>query len=212
MWEGVMSEDKNQALLLSLRRLELQLRDAHKYYKEDEDYGRIGAIAAINATAEFVQSIEQFHRDGLADPLIAISNALADQDDGAKQHPMLTPIKASGGRPDITEKQALRAGAAATMELARQAGMGLEEAARMVAVHLQKRGVDVSGVRQDLTWDTVKQWRDQMRSGNQDDFAIQYYRDLIETPLPLDADPSTVKKLLLGALDDVLDKFKTESK
>ena len=199
-------------LLLSLRRLELQLRDAHKYYKEDEDHGRIGAIAAINAVAEFVRSIEQFHRDGLADPLIAISNALTDLDEGAKQHPMLTPKKASGGRPDITERQALRAEAAATMELAMQAGMGLEEAARMVAVHLQNRGVHIRGHDQNLTWDTVKQWRDRLRSGDQEDFAAQYYRDLIETPRPLGADPSTVKKLLLGALDGVLDKLKTESK
>ncbi len=209
MWEGVMNEDKDRALLQILVRLKLQLRFARKRFKDGGDQGREGAIAAINAAAEFVRSIEQFHSDGLAEPLIAISAALTDLKDGA-QHPMLVPEPTEGRRPAGMERQALRAAAAATMELAMRAGMSRETAAKMVARHLQNRSVHIGG-RQSLTWGTVKRWRDKLRAGSHEDFAVQYYRDIIEiigvnqTP---GADPNSFKQDLLGALDNVLNLLK----
>ena len=92
-----MHEDQVRALLLSLARLERQLQFAQRVFKEGEDHGRIGAIAAINAAAEFVRSIDEFYRDDLAMPLITVSSALTDLDEGAKRHPMLAP-KLGGGR------------------------------------------------------------------------------------------------------------------
>ncbi len=76
----------------------------------------------INAAVVFVRSIDEFNRDGLAAPLIAVSAALMDLDKGA-QHPSLRPETTVGRRPATMERQALRAASAATMDLAVQAGM-----------------------------------------------------------------------------------------
>lgn len=204
-----MYEDKIQALSQNFVRLERQLRFAHRVFSEDGDFGRTGAIAAINAAVEFVQSVDDFRRNGLAGPLIVVSAALRDLDDGA-QHPMLVPEPTGGRRPGGRERKALRAVAAATMELAMQNGMTKEAAARLVARHLQKRDVDVSGDRLSLTWGTVKRWRDELQTSPNEDFAVGCYHAIIESfkaNEPPSASSSSIKQDLLDIIDGVLNLF-----
>ena len=112
--DDAMFEGQNRTHLRSLAQLERQLRHAKEVFEKGKDYRRTGANLAILAAADFVRSIDEFKRDGLALPLFAVMTALSDLDEGAKLHPILEPKPARGARPDIMERQALREMSAAS--------------------------------------------------------------------------------------------------
>lgn len=200
---GQQPDDTDDGLREILMLFRDRLRWAKSLYHEEDDGGREGANAAVNAAAELVQTIREFNDEGLGKPLVALSAALADLGDGS-QHPMLKPVPAKGRRLDTLARQGVRTYSAVAMELLMRGGFFREEAARQVARHLTKRGIDTPGVK-NLTWRTVASWRDELQNRQSKGFAADAYREYTSQDIQiLTNDKTALKKDVLARLDGVL--------
>jgi len=187
-----------------LARLGEHLAQAQEQYLNGDDGGRSGAIRAIVAAAEFINSIEEFHKRNLSMPLVAASAALADLQVGTVNR-MLKPVTFRNRPPDTEARQGLRAYSAASMEVLMRAGYSKQESAEAVARHLVKSKVDVSGDRSALTWRTVAYWRDQVRRSNATSFSASIYREFFASKdLSRLTKSPALKKKLLERLDAII--------
>jgi hypothetical protein len=85
------------------------LHEANQRFIEGEDAGRLGVIAAVSTTIEFLSFFES--TTDLRQPLTAMLNAVVSLDDGGLP-PLLKPVRRPGRRPASTLHSAKRQGSA----------------------------------------------------------------------------------------------------
>ena len=198
-----MDEQQLEALKKALSHFKERLQSAREQYFSENDGGRAGAHAAVNASAALATELYG-KESALALPLITLGAALDDLTRGT-QHEMLKIVSTTGRRPDTKMRQVARAYSAITMEFLMRGKFSREEAAREVARHLNKRGVDTPGYTYDLTWKTVATWRDELNNPDNDDNAANVYRDFISRDIRISTtDKNTLKQDLLNRLDSLL--------
>jgi hypothetical protein len=163
--------------------LEQALVSANSLFQDEDDGGRAGAVAALNAIAKYLNSIDRFRQAILIQPIVAVASALIDLDDGSI-HPMMKAEKTKGRRPSSTVRSAMRAHSAGTMHLLMNCGFKRQEAAIAIASYLIKLGVETGGHHHILTWRTVAGWRDKLNKASADTLEKEIYRNFVSTSMP----------------------------
>lgn len=138
-----------------------QLRDAKCIHEafDDPESQRQAAMMSLAAVIDFLNSVDDCHREQLGKPLVTLFIALDALDKG-KRSPLLGPTK-QGGRPADTDFEAgYKAEAAAAMTLLMDNGLRQKEAARKVAKELSRFGYRLPGGRAPSAR-TVRGWRDE---------------------------------------------------
>lgn len=125
---------------------------------------RIGARMALQAACDFVEAFVDAPDGQLTAPLRALMTALVDLD-RSDVHPMLIPAQAPN-RPPLSYRQSqLIRKAVAAMAAAMAEGNKREEAGRMVADELHKRGYRLTKEGKPIDGDTVVNWRAEAKRG-----------------------------------------------
>jgi hypothetical protein len=181
-----------------------RLCEARKAYDTGADAGRTGVMAALNSVIEFLRTLPEIEAEALDAPLVALTAALADLDDGTTV-PLLHTSRHTGKTADSTLRQGIRAVAAATVDLLMRAGLGRDEEMKLVAARLRKAGVArLSGRGRDITARTVRGWREDARAAMGKGFVAEFYNELLaETTIAATADLRAVRRDLLGQLESV---------
>jgi hypothetical protein len=187
----------------ALDRLLEQLHDAQELYLSEE-HRRIGVTYALNAAIEFMKSFEEVGSDDLLAPLVSLTAALADLDNGIPT-PLLTIVEQKAGRhPERTAQQAIRVYAAIAMDLLMKSGLPVKAAARRVAGRLDRLGVTTSFGRR-VTPNTVKNWRDTIsRQAGESPEADLYHKVRRQMVIREDIPAETARGEVLAALEDVI--------
>jgi hypothetical protein len=194
-------DDGIDAIQLALARFHYQLTAAAACPDD-----RRGAREAINATMEFISSINPLSKPENAIPFFRLLQAFNDVDDNIVP-PLFDPGKRRPGRPlDSTAERTMRACASATMELLMDClKYSKEDAGRLVALECQKLGLSVGNTHNvDIAAAaaTVASWRDTAKAGNPDkDHAAKTYYDFIH-----DAKPNVSKRLGRGDQRSAVEK------
>ena len=156
-----MQQNGRDNLAEALQQLLEQLRVAREEYREGEGSGRRGAISALNAVAEFLNRFEEVHEEHLTAPIVFVSIALLDLDDGISS-PLLSAPRKLGRKPSSTNRKYTRAFAALTCDLLMKTGLSRYEAANLVAARLQQLGVvqhGGGGLEKAVNHTTIINWR-----------------------------------------------------
>jgi hypothetical protein len=165
-------------ILANFQRLETRLENAVGIYLTSDNEGRSGALAALEAAADFIASVPRFRAKNLVLPLVKLSAELLDVSGGTPS-PMLTPVKKAGRPPQRRCAKAMHAYVAATVELMYGLGESPMAAARRIYRHLSAQFEMAEGTKT-LTAATFAEWRERASSGSyKDDFDTQVYRDFL---------------------------------
>jgi hypothetical protein len=139
------------------------LHEANQQFIEGEDAGRLGVIAAVSTTIEFLSFFES--TTDLRQPLIALLSAVMSLDDG-NVPPLLKPHPRPGRRPASAARESDKALAAGTVHRLCQTGLDINEAFEKVAKVCRKAGLkpgrkgakDSRGQEPEITGRTVRGW------------------------------------------------------
>lgn len=192
----------------SFQLLRERLRAAKAHFESGGTGGRQGAIEALNAVAEFLVSFEDFEQEGLAQPVLSVSVALTDADDGIPSQ--ILHVKRKGGRkPESTGRKGVRAYSALTVDLLMKTGLTRREAAKRTAAKLKLFGVrKQGGGGPDITPETVLAWRDSIKADLGTTFAAEIYEEMLKRLPSADNSDSAAKSALrrdvLKRLESVL--------
>jgi hypothetical protein len=130
----------------------------YEAYEEPEAH-REAAMLSLTAVIDFLNSVDDCHREQLGKPLVKLFVAL-DAVRHGKRSPLLEPAK-QGGRPADTDFEAgYKAWAAAAMTLLMNNGLRQEEAARKVAREMSRSGYRLPGGKAPSAR-AVRGWRDE---------------------------------------------------
>jgi hypothetical protein len=127
----------NEALEFLLR----GLHEANQQFIEGRDAGRLGVIAAVSTTIEFLSFFE--NTTDLRQPLIALLSAVMSRDDGNVPS-LLKPHPRPGRPPASPARESDKALAAGTVHRLCQTGLDPEEAYAMVAKACRDSGLPPS--------------------------------------------------------------------
>jgi hypothetical protein len=120
---------------------------------------RGGAITALQAMIQFVNSFPDWEAKNMSLPLTMLLSALDDLDSG-RVVKMLTPKEAIDNRkPDAGVRKVQRAASIFCIEQLRGLGVRSEDACKFVADVLEKAGVAIGGRRDTPPWRTVRSWQ-----------------------------------------------------
>ena len=169
------SQDETPAAVRAL--LEC-LRQAREEYQSGQDAGRIGAIWSLNCIIEFLNASDEVRRDGLADPLLHLSVALSDLDDGIPS-PVFHIERRVGRKPDSLVRIEVRAFSVFTVDSLMSAGLLLDKATKLVAKTLRKCGIERHGKAGDIKAITIKKWREDIQADFGTTLAAQSHKDLV---------------------------------
>jgi len=126
-------------------------------YKSTPDSDRSQAIAVLDSIISLVNAIAPIAAKQIVVPLNQLRFALIELSFG-NVVPMLRPRKLKDGRhPDTIVRTSLRALASGAMTVLMDLGLTRKESAEKVAAVLRSKKLKVAN------WDTVAQWRDQVR-------------------------------------------------
>jgi hypothetical protein len=143
------------------------------------DNGRAWAQATLEFVTEFIVKIDPVEGASDCGALRLVQEALTELKFG-RAIPLVVPEKYGAGRQkDRIAQVALKGIAAADVSALMELGFGREEAAKKVAAELNRNNVKIAS-RQGLTWKTVAQWRDEIRSQKQAHPAFRYYERVRE--------------------------------
>jgi hypothetical protein len=125
-------------------------------YKSTPDSDRSQAIAVLGSTISLVKAIAPAAAKRIAIPLDQLRFALIELNFG-NAVPMLRPRKLKDGRPpDTIARTSLRGLASGVMTVLMDLGLTRKESAERIAAALQAMKFE------DVNWNTVAQWRDQV--------------------------------------------------
>jgi hypothetical protein len=136
----VVSKEFEQHLVAALEALESGLIAANAAM----EHQRKGAIAALSATIEFINSIPRWESQSLAMPLVGLLAALAALDSG-RTVPMLQPSTIKNRPPEPPFRKVRRAAIIHCLNLLIDAGMEVEKACKFVAPLVRKAGMPIGG-------------------------------------------------------------------
>ena len=157
-------------------------------FENEGDGGLEGAKLACRAVARFIGV--RHENPVLAAPFLTVMQSLADLERGLDP-PLFSKSVKLRERERSSQRKHLQLLAAISMEVLMELGMGLNEAARKVAVAVQNwPGLSA----QTVTWTTVRNWRDQIRRPT--DHRNQQFRQLRDHILG-QADPKAEVRRLL---------------
>jgi hypothetical protein len=140
------------------------INGAYKWFSSERnaawDHGRQAAITSLMGVVDYLESLGDFKRDGVTEPLVQLLAALNQVQEG-RAHPMLTPARQQNRTKDNVFQATLKGWAAAAMELGLRAHQPWKEAAGAVADELTQAGCRLRSLRTDkfATFQTVKNWR-----------------------------------------------------
>jgi hypothetical protein len=163
---------------------------------------RVPVRIALNALSNFVGNVFSLDQD-LRLPLNELLYGLHDLDHG-QIVAVLQPAKVSHRPKSALRTDVMRAGAAALMDLYRQAGMARKQAAMHAAIKLNELGYrDEKDQRIDAK--NVERWRDELKSPqDKSDEAAGRYQFILEwLKFSHPAKPGEAAEFLLGALPDL---------
>ena len=154
------SSPKNRSFQ-SLRRSVVHLADAlltiPEDYKSTPESDRSQAIAVLGSIIRLIEAIAPTAGKRIAIPLDQVRFALIELNFG-NVVPILQPRKLKGGWARQTvARTSLRGLASGAMEVLMDLGLTRKESAEKVAAVLQAKKFE------DVSWNTVAQWRDQVR-------------------------------------------------
>jgi hypothetical protein len=142
------------------------------------DSGRPWAHAALGAVIEFVEKIDPVEGTSVCGSLWLVREGLTELEFG-RVAPLLTRAKSVAGRQrDRIARAAMKGMAAADITTLMKLGLSREDAAKKVAAKLHKNKVKIPG-RRVLSWRTVAQWRDEIRSQKQANHAFRFYDSVL---------------------------------
>ena len=206
--EGAVNSDHQDAqdafsLLLN------ELRESKRLYEQSEDIGRAGIIYGLHAVIQFLCSFEEVEAETLAIPLSVLTAALSDHDAGIPS-PLLQVNQRRGRKTDSMVRKSVRAYAALTLDLLMRTGLRREEAAKLVAAHLQKLGVTRHGGGEHaIQSGTVIRWRDNISGDIGKGFAAEIYEERRkDIGFVEGADPVTIRRDLLKRLERIVRAFR----
>ncbi len=182
-----------------------RLREATAAYETEERPGRIAVIFSLNAVIEFLMTFEEVKRENLAIPLVAISTALSDLDDGIPT-PLLEIKKKRGRKPESTGRAAVRGYAALSVDLLMETDLKLAEAAKRVAVVLNRTGVvHHGGGQKRIDPQTVINWRDAISADAGEGLAAEIRQEMLQQGSFVEgADPAALRRDILKRLEVIL--------
>lgn len=160
-----------------LEKLRTALADSLVLFNSTPE-GRVGALTALNAVHDFIESVPELRGRQLSTPLVVFACALADLERGMTPRMLMKAVREGGRPPTATGRGAIKGGAAAVMTRLMRAGFDKKAAAEAVAQKLRELGVSNDG-RRDLTAQTVASWRNSMSTGNDDDPSVATYRAIM---------------------------------
>jgi hypothetical protein len=138
------------------------------------DSGHPWTQAALSAVIEFVEKIDPVEGTSICGPLKLVLEALTELEFG-RVTPLVTPAKSGAGRQrDRMARVAMKGMAAADISALMKLGLSREDAAKKVAAKLRENKVKIPGKRV-LSWRTIAQWRDEIRSQRQENHAFRFY-------------------------------------
>ncbi len=152
------------------------------------DRGREGAQLACRAVARFIAVRHESPR--LAAPLLAIGESFKDLEEGLNP-PLFSRKPDARERERSSQRRHVQMLAAAAMEVLVQLGRMAPDAGRQVARAIQKWPIIRA---QAVTWTTVRNWRSQVRKGN--DPRNRQFRELCEFMISRPKPEGEVEKLL----------------
>jgi len=138
-----------------------RLRFAKRLYEayEESEAHREAAMLSLTAVIDFLNSVDDCHREQLGKPLLTLFVAL-DAVHKGKRSPILEPAKQSGRPSDTDFEAGYKAWAAAAMTLLMDNGLQQKEAARKVAREMSRSGYRLPGGKEP-TARAVRGWRDE---------------------------------------------------
>ena len=186
-----------------------RLREGKQIYAKLDDGGRAEAAHALNAVVVFLNVFEEPSSETLTVPLVSLSAALMDLDEGIKS-PMLVPSKRPGRRSKSMRREGLRAITVLTLEFLRETGLTRKEAAKQVAAALNRAGVQpLGGRRRNITATTVINWRDSLSADYKKGFAAELHAEMKhEIHVNPDVRPERVRADVLNWLAYVAKTFR----
>jgi hypothetical protein len=132
--------------------------------QDADDTGRLWSCSALREVIDFIERAALSAGPPLVVPLRKLREALVELENGTTD-PILKPKELTGGRrTDTVRRSILHGVSAAVMSTLMQMGLSRKEAADKVAKVLIGKGIKIAG-RNGLNWNSVAQWRDQVRSG-----------------------------------------------
>ncbi len=183
-----------------------RLREATAAYETEESPGRIAVIFSLNAVIEFLMTFKEVRRENLAIPLVAISTALSDLDDGIPT-PLLDLKRKRGRKPESTGRKFVRRYAALSVDLIMKTDLKLGEAAKRVAVVLNRTGVvHHGGGQKRIDPQTVINWRDAISADADEGLTAEIRQEIVS--VVEGANPAAIRRGILKSLETVLLKLR----
>lgn len=174
---------------LKLQTMELELRHAlHVFDKERKaDGGRAGAGLALSAVVDFISSFTEnketepadpalrSQRWRLADPLVALVEALIDLDKGQVAK-IVAPAPRTTRPPARTSHEMVKVYSAFSVEQLMKVGASRSQACSQVARTLSDAGFRLPGRQGAPTARTVQNWRERLRQSRDDWASSRYWK------------------------------------
>ena len=171
-WRDLKSRTAALNLLLA------RLREGQRQFIGGDDGGRAGAVHSLNGLIEFILNFEEPSNEYLGVPLVALSSALTDLDDGIVS-PMLETTRGLGRPSESSRRKGLRAIAVFILDLLRDTGLKQKEAAKQVADELNHCRVQpLGGGSKKFTATTVLNWRKSLSTDRGKGSAAEFYKEM----------------------------------
>jgi hypothetical protein len=171
-------------LNLALALLFERLREARVQFEQEGDNGRLAACNALGAFWKFVTLFRTPYMQSLQVPILRLQDALAKLEEN-RTEPILQPVRRAGRPPSSDTYASLKGQAVATVELLLRKGLDQRAARLAVAKELSKLGVRPERGSGTVTANTLRNWRDEIRSdvGRHKAAAVIY--DMVLAPAEL---------------------------
>ena len=187
---------------------ELDRARQHAVAPNSRDGGRFASIVALSAVLDCIKELPGIEKERLHYVLANLKYALLDLEEG--KNPSMFQVRREGKR-GTTAVEAVKAHAAAAMELLMRSGESRDVAAAKVGRELEKRGYRYPGKRTDTKGINAKQverWRDEAVAGNRhedlDADLFKHARDLIDAnEATVFGEPSAFARQVQVLLDDL---------
>ena len=165
--------------------------------------GLDASLSSLVAVKRFLDANEIIFAAGLTRPLGELAAAINDLQSGTKPKLLEVPKRPNGGRPPRAIDDAVKATAAACLELLHEnARETLEVASLYISDELEKIGVKSLGSSTPITQKTIQGWRAEMGSRNSE-IANKIFRQ-IKTDLSAKLGPRTsseiARRVVRGAI------------
>jgi hypothetical protein len=124
--------------------------------------GRLGAVVALSAAWKFLMRFKTVQQETLYTPLLNLSNALLALTEN-NVAPMLAPDKRKGRAISSPARFAMNGIAVGAAQQLEWTGLSPTSACKMVATKLNSLGVKPTRGKTDLTGDTIRRWREEIK-------------------------------------------------